>query len=67
MECPTAIKDTVERVMRIWAKAAMKTQLYRNCIGKLENLWMQWKNINEQETRKDDEGRKGFSGKIGSL
>ena len=42
-------------------------QLYRNCIRKLGNLWMQWKDINKQNTRKDDKRRKGFSRKIDSL
>ena len=51
----TATKETVECVMRIWAKAGMKTQLYRSCIRKLENLWIQWKDINQQKTGKDDE------------
>ena len=50
----TATKETVECVMRIWAKAGVKTQLYRSCIRKLENLWIQWKDINKPA--KDWEG-----------
>ena len=53
--------------MRIWAKAGMKTQLYRSCIRKLENLWIQWKDINQQKTGKDDERWEGFSRKMDSL
>ena len=45
----------------------MKTQLYHGCIRKLENLWIQWKDINKQKTEKDDERREVFSRKMDSL
>ena len=63
----TAIKQTVECVMRIWAKAGMKAQLYRSCSRKLENLWIQWNDIKKQKTGKDDKRREGFSRKMGSI
>ena len=45
----------------------MKTRLYRSCIRTLENLWIQWRDINKQRTGKDDESREGFSRKMDSL
>ena len=62
-----ATKETVECVMRIWAKAGIKTQLYRNCARKLETLWLQWQDINKLKNRKDDERREEFSRKMDSL
>ena len=62
-----ATKETVECVMQIWAKAGINTQLYRNCVRKLENLWMQWKDINKLKARKDDERREEFSRKMDTL
>ena len=53
--------------MRIWAKAGVKTQLYTNCIRKLGNLWMQWKDINKQNTRREDDGRERFSRQMSSI
>ena len=57
---------TVECVMQIWAKDGMKTQLYRSCIRMLENIWIQWKDINRQKTGKGDERREGFPSKMDS-
>ena len=54
-------------VLRIWAKAWIETQLYRNCIRMLENLWIQWNDIDKQKTGKDDEKWEGFSRKMDSL
>ena len=63
----TTTKETIECVMRLWAKCGIKTQLYRNCIRKLETLWMQWRDINKEKTRNDDERREWFSRKMDSL
>ena len=63
----TATRETVDCVMRIRAKAGMKTQLYRGSIRELENLWIQWKGIDKQKTGKDDERREEFSRKMGNL
>ena len=63
----TTTKETVEYVLQIWAKDWIKTQLYRSCIRMLENLWIQWKDIDKQKTGKDDEKREGFSRKMDSL
>ena len=50
----TATRETVDCVTRVWAEVGMKTQLYRGCIRELENLWIQWKDINKQKSGKDD-------------
>ena len=53
--------------MRIWTKAEMNTHLFRSCIKKLENLWIQWKVLNKQRTGKNDERKEGFSRKVNTL
>ena len=66
----TATEETVVCVMRISAKAGIKTQLYcsGSCIRKLENRWMLWKDRDKQKKNgKHDERREGFSRKIDSL
>ena len=45
----------------------IKTQLHRSCIRMLKNPWIQWKDIDEQKTGKDDERRERFSRKMDSL
>ena len=63
----TATKETVECVLRIWAKVGIKTQLYRSYIRMLKTLWIRWKDIDKQKTGTDDERREGFSRTMGSL
>ena len=46
-----------------WDKDSAVPQLHQ----KIRKLWMQWKYINKQNTRKDDKRREWFSGKIDSL